>query len=254
MCGVIGVQLERVTEENIQSVRNLFLQSMIRGKHATGVTYFNGEQLVTIKEPIPADKFIEKYDPTDWIYKHDMGSSKENLPCIAFVGHTRYSTSDLHTNQPFVGCMEDQQVAVAHNGVISQEAQDTWEYDTISANDSELLLRCIQDGKHPLEVYANRSMAVTAIETLNRVNEDGTKGAKFAMVHGYRNHERPLWKVYESRGNKGIIFASTADILHRSGFAGASRLDPFIEYSRGGLSRRWHPMHLGTEEPKDLQP
>ena len=39
MCGVIGVQLERVTDENIQKVRNLFCQSMIRGKHATGVTY-----------------------------------------------------------------------------------------------------------------------------------------------------------------------------------------------------------------------
>ena len=113
MCAVIGVCLRGVSEDDLSLVRNLFNESMIRGKHATGVTYFNGEQLVTIKEPIPADKFIEKHDPADWIYKHDMGSSIENLPCIAFVGHTRYSTSDLHTNQPFVGCMEEQQVAVA---------------------------------------------------------------------------------------------------------------------------------------------
>ena len=254
MCGVIGVQLEGVTDEDIQSMRNLFRQSMIRGKHATGVSYFNGEQLVTIKEPIPADKFIERHDPADWIYKHDMGSSKENLPCIAFVGHTRYSTSDLHTNQPFVGQYDEGQLALAHNGVISQEPKETWEYDTITANDSELLLRCFQDDKHPLEKYADRSMAVTTIQTLRRVNKDGTQGAPFALVNGFRNHERPLWKVYQTRGNKGIIFASTADILHRSGFAGASRLDPFIEYGRGSLSRRWHPFHLGTEEPKDLQP
>ena len=254
MCGVIGVQLERVTEENIQSIRDLFRQSMIRGKHATGVTYFNGEQLVTIKEPISADKFIEKHDPTDWIYKHDMGSSKENLPCIAFVGHTRYSTSDLHTNQPFVGVYEDGQVGLAHNGVISQEPKETWEYDTITANDSELLLRCMQDGKHPLEKYADRSMAVTTISTLHRVNQDGSQGAPFALVNGFRNHERPLWKVYKVRGNKGIIFASTADILHRSGFAGAVRLDPFVEYGWGSVSRRWHPFYLKTEEPKDLQP
>ena len=249
MCGVIGVQLEGVTDEDIQSMRNLFRQSMIRGKHATGVSYFNGEQLVTIKEPIPADKFIAKHDPADWVYKHDY----EDTQCLAFVGHTRYSTSDLHTNQPFVGCMEDEQIAVAHNGVISQEPQDTWEYDTITANDSELLLRCIQDGKHPLEVYADRSMAVTTIETSHRINEDNSVGAKFPMVHGFRNHERPLWKVHQSRGSKGNIFASTADILHRSGFAGAARLDPFIEYSRGGLSRRWHPRHLQTKEPIDLQ-
>jgi len=254
MCGVIGVQLERVVDHDIQQIRDLFRQSMIRGKHATGVSYFNGEELVTIKEPIPADKFIERHDPADWIYKHDMGSSKENLPCIAFVGHTRYSTSDLHTNQPFVGQYDVGQLALAHNGVISQEPKETWEYDTVTANDSELLLRCFQDDKHPLEKYADRSMAVTTIQTLRRVNKDGTEGARFALVNAFRNHERPLWKVYQTRGNKGIIFASTADILHRSGFAGASRLDPFVEYGRGSLSRRWHPMHLGTVEPKDLQP
>ena len=249
MCGVIGVQLERVTEENLQTVRDLFLRSMIRGKHATGVTYFDGKQLVTVKEPIPADKFIKRHDPADWVYEHDL----DDTQCLAFIGHTRYSTSDLYTNQPFVGCVEDEQVAVAHNGVISQEAQETWEYDTVTANDSELLLRCIQDGKHPLEVYADRSMAVTTIETSHRINEDNSVGAKFPMVHGYRNHERPLWKAH-FRDSSGIVFASTADILHRAGVPKCDRLDPFVEYGRGGLSRRWHPLHLGTEEPKDLQP
>ena len=39
MCGVIGVALNNVTEEDIKLVKNLFLESMIRGKHATGITY-----------------------------------------------------------------------------------------------------------------------------------------------------------------------------------------------------------------------
>ena len=246
MCGVIGVHLSNPTATDLGIVRELFSQSMIRGKHATGVTYFNGEQLVTDKAPVPVNEFFETRNVVDWLYDDDYYDHK----CLTLIGHIRYSTSDLHTNQPFVGCMEDQQVAVAHNGVVSQEAQDTWEYDTISANDSELLLRCIQDGKHPLEVYADRSMAVTQLTTLRRQNADGTEGSVFPMLEGYRNHERPLWR---SKRKNGILFASTADILARSGIAKSLRCEPFTVYSNGGESRRWHPHHLQTKEPIDLQ-
>ena len=243
MCGVIGYEKVGVTDADLDLVRNLFRQTMIRGKHATGVTYFDGEGLVTIKEPIPADEFIKKHDPVKWVYSHDMYGT----PSLAFIGHIRYSTSDLRYNQPFQGEYENQQIAIAHNGVISQEAVESWEYQTETANDSEMILRCFESGTHPLEKFADRSMAVTYISTLTRAETN----APFAMVHGFRNHERPL---YRTEG-KELIFASTSDILVRSGVkAEITRTDPFVEYTKGGLSRRWHPMHLGTTMPQDLQP
>ena len=262
MCGVIGIQMEGVDDRDIELVRQVFLKSMIRGKHATGVTYFNGENLVTIKEPIPADEFIAKHDPAEWVYTHDMA----DVPCLALIGHIRYSTSDLRYNQPFQGIVVDEHfgampTAIAHNGVLSQESTSTWEYDTQTANDSEMILRCLESGEHPLEKFADRSMAVTSIQVLNRAETN----RPFAMVHGFRNHERPLWRM----NHKGLIFASTKDILIRSNvvfdpeacspFDDAClrdllRCEPFIVYGWGSVSRRWHPMHLGTELPEDLQP
>ena len=240
MCGVIGYSKVGIIDYDLDLVRNLFRQTMIRGKHATGVTYFNGEELVTIKEPIPADEFLKKYDPADWVYRDDI----TDQPSLALIGHIRYSTSDLRYNQPFQG----EQIAIAHNGVISQEAVESWEYKTETANDSEMILRCFEEGDHPLEKFADRSMAVTYIQTLTRAETN----APFPMVFGFRNHERPLYCIQR---NGWLIFASTSDILVRSGVKeDAIATEPFVEYTKGGLSRRWHPMHLGTTMPQDLQP
>jgi len=201
MCGVIGVHLPEVFPAHLEMVKNLFLQSMIRGKHATGVTYLSCGELHTIKEGIPANEFMEKYDVREFV---DPATQKMTL-----IGHIRYSTSDLRHNQPFQG----REMAIAHNGVISQDP-DVWEYKTETQNDSELILRCIEAGDTPLEVYRERSMAVTAIDV------DGN-------LIGWRNHERPLWMTTASGG---LIFASTSDIIERSGIGGAVKCEPMVRY------------------------
>lgn len=199
MCGVIGVYLTDITEEDIALVERVFRQTMIRGKHATGVTYVDLNGLNTIKEPIPVTEFLEKYSIRDFVFDGDL----------KLIGHIRYSTSDLRYNQPFQG----DGISIAHNGVISQDPE-VWEYKTETMNDSELILRCIEAGDHPLETYKDRSMSVVSIE------ED--------RLHAFRNHERPLWKA--ERWN-GYIFASTKDIFARSGVRmGVSKCDPMIHY------------------------
>jgi len=207
MCGVIGIYLTNVTNSDIQLVENLFKQSMIRGKHATGLTYVkeNGK-LSTIKEPIPSIEFLKKYSIKDFV------SNK----CLKLIGHIRYSTSDLRYNQPFQG----KNVSIAHNGVISQDP-NKWEYETETLNDSELILRCIESGDSPLEVYANRSMSVVVLE------ED--------TLYGFRNQERPLWMSYR---DNGLIFASTEDILKRSGVEDISiqKCNPMVLYSYNSFS------------------
>lgn len=199
MCGVIGVYLTDVVEEDINLVDRIFRQTMIRGKHATGVTYVSQDGLKTIKEPVPVTEFLKNHSIKDFVFND----------ALKLIGHIRYSTSDLRYNQPFQG----DGVSIAHNGVISQDP-DVWEYKTETLNDSELILRCIEAGDHPLESYKDRSMAVVAIE------ED--------RLHAYRNHERPLWRA--ERWN-GYIFASTRDIFTRSGVTfGVSKCDPMIHY------------------------
>jgi glutamine phosphoribosylpyrophosphate amidotransferase len=190
MCGVLGIAIKSVDDSHFETVRNLFTQSMIRGKHATGVSYVKNSKVITIKEPIPADEFIKKYDVKEWV------NEDGNLYCI---GHVRYSTSDLRYNQPIA----TEELSIVHNGVISQEPSEQWPdlfgYKTETKNDSELILRCLENKEIPLHKFVPSSMSVCTID-------------KNKIITAFRNEARPLHRHFSS---KKIIFASTGDILKR---------------------------------------
>jgi glutamine phosphoribosylpyrophosphate amidotransferase len=206
MCGVLGILIKDFKEKDCGLIRDLFLQSMIRGKHATGVSYVKNNIVNTIKEPVPANEFISKQDILSW--KNEDG----NLYCI---GHIRYSTSDLRYNQP----ISTEKLAIAHNGVISQESKDLWEelygYKTITSNDSELILRALENNEHPLEKFRPSSMAVCTIDHQKKFT-------------AFRNEARPL---YYSYGANGFVFTSTSDIAKRSGLSFSVPTEMYREYT-----------------------
>ena len=154
MCGVLGITIKNFSAKDHDLVRGLFIQSMIRGKHATGVSYVKNGRVNTIKEPVPADKFIMMQDLENW--RNEDG----NLYCI---GHIRYSTSDLRYNQP----ISSDKLSIAHNGIICQEPPETWEEKyklrTETSNDSELILRAMEEELNPLQHFEPASMAVCAL-------------------------------------------------------------------------------------------
>jgi glutamine phosphoribosylpyrophosphate amidotransferase len=221
MCGVIGVKITDVSNVDELLIRTLFQQTMIRGKHATGVTYVRDGKLHTIKEGIPADEFIEKHNIFDWV---DTDNS------IALIGHIRYSTSDLRYNQPFA----NDDLSIVHNGVISQEPVETWQFKTETANDSEMILRSWESGIHPFNSFPMSSMAVCALR-------------KSKMLIGMRNHERPLWV---SKIDKGIVFTSTKDIALRSGIGTPQKCEMFTEYM---FDKTLIMRHHETPSVNDLQ-
>jgi hypothetical protein len=189
MCGVIGVSIRKITEAQIELITQVLRESRIRGKHATGVSYLKGGKLHTLKYPISSDKFLAKHSISDFV---DQGN-------LTMIAHCRYSTSDLKTNQPlFEGGL-----SIVHNGVISQEPPNQWEkiygYKTQTKNDTELLLRSVEQGKSPLSEWSEASIA--AIE----LRKD--KSLRF-----YRNGKRPLYKT--DLGN-GTLVTSTRDIVWR---------------------------------------
>jgi glutamine phosphoribosylpyrophosphate amidotransferase len=206
MCGVLGITIADFNERDYGIIRSLFQQSMIRGKHATGVSYVKNGKVHTIKEPIPADEFIQKQNLETW--RNEDG----NLYCI---GHIRYSTSDLRYNQPFA----TDELGIVHNGVISQEPSSTWRqlfgYETETANDSELVLRAMEKDENPLTVFHPASMAVCALFADKRLT-------------AFRNHERPLYYYSDDRVT---IFASTKDILKRSGIPSSEKTRMFEIYN-----------------------
>ena len=205
MCGVLGIAIKKPTEKEFELIRRLFVQSMIRGKHATGVSYVKKGKVHTIKEPVHAYTFINNQDIPSWV------NEDGNLYCI---GHVRYSTSDLAYNQP----MATDNLSIVHNGVISQESPETWKdtygYETLTKNDSELILRCLENGEIPLHKFQPSSMSVCTLD-------------KDKVLTAFRNEARPLYYTY---GSNGIIFASTADILKRSGLETAVVQTPMYEH------------------------
>ena len=225
MCGVLGITIADFNERDYGIIRSLFQQSMIRGKHATGVSYVKNGKVHTIKEPIPADEFISKQNLENW--RNEDG----NLYCI---GHIRYSTSDLRFNQPFA----TDELGVVHNGVISQEPPSTWRqlfgYETETANDSELVLRAMEKNENPLTVFNPASMAVCVVHADKKLS-------------AFRNHERPLYYYSDDRVT---IFASTKDILKRSGVNNSVKTQMFRTYNVENFEMTYFDTNTNV---KDLQ-
>ena len=198
MCGVIGAVIIKPTEADLKQVVDVFLNMQIRGQHATGVSWVHNDRVNTIKEAVGAKEFWSQLDP-EFLVNEDGN--------LYMIGHVRYSTSDLKYNQP----IGEGDLAIVHNGVITQEPPETWEdtfgIPTETSNDSELILGAQREeftDNHPLGHFKDASMAVTEL----RANK---------TVEAYRNHARPLARYSDERM---VVYASTADALRRSGFNG----------------------------------
>jgi glutamine phosphoribosylpyrophosphate amidotransferase len=219
MCGVIGIELNGIEDEDISLIHKIFLQTMIRGKHATGISYRKGSKIITLKENLSADNFLKKIQFKEFV----------DNDTLCLLGHIRYSTSDLRYPQPF----SSDKYSIVHNGVISQEDSSTWKYKTETANDSELILRSLEHGNDPLLDFIPSSMAVVML--------DIEKG-----ITGFRNESRPLWLTTLP---KGIVFTSTKNIAIRSGLSNPKRCEMYVKYSQKETIKIKRPKNV-----KDMQP
>lgn len=190
MCAIIGAVLYNPTNDDFDLLKDLFIQSSIRGLHATGYSYVKAGVVETRKGPEDATTFLRNKYFRDCV----------DNDALHLIGHCRYSTSDLEYNQPIA----TKKLSIVHNGVISQEPPDSWKelygYDCETKNDSELILQSIKAGNSPLKEFHNASMAVCELHA-NK------------SFHFYRNGKRPL---YYALYKDGIIVSSTKNILERT--------------------------------------
>lgn len=213
MCSVIGSIIQKPTVDDFEMLKRVFHESRIRGMHATGISFLPkwSKGIETIKEPIPADQFIEKFLHNDNL--RDMVNEDGNL---YLVGHCRYSTSDLEYNQPIYNSF----ISVVHNGVITQELPENWEklygYKCEGKNDTELLLHTFGHGESPLLKWKDSSLAVCML-------------GRTKSLTVFRNGKRPLYLT--SRPNACII-TSTADVVKRAGIEDPTTLIAMNTYFR----------------------
>ena len=189
MCSVIGAILHSPTLQDFDMLHRVFLESKIRGMHATGLSYVKANSIVTQKLPVSADKFPFDFES----YLNEDGN-------LYLIGHCRYSTSDLEFNQPIA----NENLSVVHNGVITQELPEKWKelygYDCETKNDTELILHTAEDCISPLVRWKDSSLAVVELHVDK-------------VIRFYRNGKRPL---YLTSISNGCIITSTADVPKRA--------------------------------------
>lgn len=198
MCAVIGARLTSPSSFDLELVRNVFLESRIRGLHATGLSYVKNGKVATLIEAVPAPDF-SPLSKMEQLLNEDGN--------LYLIGHCRYSTSDLRFNQPI---QTSDDLSIVHNGVVTQELPENWDrlygYETTTQNDTELLNRTIEAGYHPLEIWRDSSLSVIEL----------TSDKKITL---YRNGKRPL---YKTTVDNGYIITSTKDIAKRAGIINES--------------------------------
>jgi glutamine phosphoribosylpyrophosphate amidotransferase len=189
MCSVIGAIIKEPRAEDFLMLHRVFLESKIRGMHATGISYVKHGKIITEKRPVPADEFPFNFPS----YVNEDGS-------LYMIGHCRYSTSDLEFNQPIA----NENLSVVHNGVITQELPEKWKelygYDCETKNDTELILHTAEDCISPLVRWKDSSLAVIELHVDK-------------VIRFYRNGKRPL---YLTSISNGCIITSTADVPKRA--------------------------------------
>ena len=189
MCSVIGAIIKEPRAEDFLMLHRVFLESKIRGMHATGISYVKHGKIITDKRPIPADEFPFNFPS----YVNEDGS-------LYMIGHCRYSTSDLEFNQPIA----NENLSVVHNGVITQELPEKWKelygYDCETKNDTELILHTAEDCMSPLLTWKDSSLGVIELHVDK-------------VIRFYRNGKRPL---YLTNISNGCIITSTADVPKRA--------------------------------------
>lgn len=238
MCAIFGTIILKPSVKDLALIRKVFLESMVRGKHATGISFLPhwSDKVITIKEPFSADKFIESH-----LRDSDLPNLISGDGNLYMIGHCRYSTSDLTYNQP----ISNGDISIAHNGVVTQESPETWEslygYSYETKNDSEIVLRTVESNDCPLTKYPDSSLSV--VELYN------DKKIRF-----YRNGKRPM---YLTTKRNGYIISSTKNIVERAignDFDGTiSKTSPYVY---GTISSDLKLIELKMEPPigfKDLQ-
>jgi glutamine phosphoribosylpyrophosphate amidotransferase len=232
MCAVIGALIKSPSKEDFEALKRVFIESKIRGMHATGISFLPNwtDSIVTIKEAIPADAFVEKHMHADNL--KEFVNKDGNL---YMIGHCRYSTSDLEYNQP----IGNDSHAIVHNGVITQELPENWQklygYKTVTKNDSEL----VQHSNDPLTEFDNMSMAVCELTAITK------------ELTVYRNGKRPL---YLTNLPNGVIITSTRDIALRAGFKYTSRIDmdAYVKFD-SNLTMNIDRLNTGNKDLQNVQ-
>ncbi|MEW5816767.1 MAG: amidophosphoribosyltransferase [Spirochaetota bacterium] len=190
-CGIVGIFSQK--KENIPEKLFYSLFSLQhRGQESSGIAYKKGNEIVVYKDLGMVSTVLSRY-------------LSENKPSNVGIGHVRYSThggTTLENAQPFVVTCNKGEIALAHNGNISNSLilkKRLFEEGSIfqSTSDTELILHFISRSK-------KRDFRAALVETLLKL-----EGA-YSMV---MIHNDSLLAMRDPLGFRPLYIGNTNDMI-----------------------------------------
>ena len=199
MCAVFGYLDYKGKVSNAilkKLIQNLSIAAEVRGTDATGISYVNHGKVVTFKKAKPAHK-VKLYFPKN---------------TRAVIGHTRMPTQGSekynYNNHPFDGRCGTETFALAHNGVLYNDAELKTKYHlpkTLIETDSYVAVQLLEQEKQ-LHTESIKKMAelVNGSFVFTILRNDNT----LFLVKG----NNPL-TLYHFPALELYVYASTKSIL-----------------------------------------
>lgn len=192
MCGIVGFYSKTKKQKDINILKKIMKESIIRGLHSFGIAYTvgNNKKIIVQKAfSLCIDTFLNDF----------IENGNERL-----IFHCRYSTSgdfkDMDNNQPILV----NNVALALNGVISMKGKEYFEKQfnvkCKTDNDTEIILAQKRNYIKFLKLYPYISFAGLFL--------------KNNKIMALRNNKRPMYTFVQ---NASRFFISTIDIAYRAG-------------------------------------
>ena len=210
MCGIMGVMFdkrERTNEEwhDIRlDVTNVFLQTQIRGKDASGMFLVNGKGISHYKGGMKAEKLVQ--EKGYWQLLARIGTET-----TAIVGHTRAATmgrpSLNNNNHPLISG----NIVGVHNGMLTNSRELRKRFPHEAEVDSASIFAMLNSltKSEPLTIG---TMAGAMGELRGNYAVVAADVRNLGSLFFAKDDQRPLVMFYEEE--RGLLwFASTAEII-----------------------------------------
>lgn len=227
MCAIFGIGLLRghkITSEILVQdiVRNLFMESMARGRTASGIAYTSTNEIRVIKRNVPASRFINlpeyniEEDEYVTLSPNSIGKDSKFIRCppISIMGHCRLKTKGTEfknvNNHPIVR----EHVVGVHNGCIMNDDILFNSYSRlINRNgevDSEIIFALIE------HFYKNGTSRDPLHESIQKMSKMVMGSLACSMVH--REHPHIVWLFRRDNPCEIAIFKKVGLLIWSSSF------------------------------------
>ena len=204
MCGIAGYFCFGEDRPSKEILSNLLVNTEIRGRDSTGVSFVKDGALVVHKSPFKGSEFVTKNE--DWLSLRD-----DDIPKYMIM-HCRATTQGSEKNNMNNHPVFRDGLAIVHNGVIynDDDLYKEFKFDRDAQVDTEIILALLESKRE--ENWLSR---VKQIDNLRGGFAVGAIDTAIPNTLCLFRHSNPIVIAVDTKNNI-LYFASTKEIIKNS--------------------------------------